>query len=132
MVYPLIMATTEETLASLIKQAIMEVKSTRSRSAIKLTANGASLDVLYSTAGNSFLPMIKIYLNIPKGKSLNGITAERWDYREIMAEIEVRETSADKIDGVSLGAARAVISGKRGVFKKNFGVRRVKHGPMDF
>lgn len=127
------MATTEETLASLIKDAIIEVKRTKDRATIVLSSNGSFLDVLYSThETHGFVPMIKIYLNIPKGKSINGITAERWDYREIMAEIEVRETSADKIDDVSLGAARAVISGKRGVFKKNFGVRRVKHGPMDF
>jgi molybdenum cofactor biosynthesis enzyme MoaA len=126
------MATTEETLAGLIKQAIMEVKNTRSRSAIKLTANGASLDVLYSTAGNSFLPMIKIYLDIPKGKSFQGITAKGWDYREIMAEIEARETNGDRLDEVSLGAARAVMSGKRAVFKKKFGTRRIKRGPTDF
>lgn len=132
MVYSLNMATTEETLASLIKDAITEVKSTKDRATIVLSTNGSFLDVLYSTAGNSFLPMIKIYLDIPKGKSINGITAKSWDYREIMAEIEVRETSADKIDDVSLGAARAVISGKRAVFKKNFGFRRVKHGPTDF
>ncbi len=132
MVYPLIMATTEETLASLIKDAITEVKSTKDRATIVLSTNGSFLDVLYSTAGNSFLPMIKIYLDIPKGKSINGITAKSWDYREIMAEIEVRETSADKIDDVSLGAARAVISGKRAVFKKNFGTRRIRRGPMDF
>jgi len=132
MVYSLNMATTEETLASLIKDAITEVKSTKDRATIVLSTNGSFLDVLYSTAGNSFLPMIKIYLNIPKGKSINGITAKSWDYREVMAEIETRETNDNRIDEVSLGAARAVISGKRAVFKKNFGFRRVKHGPTDF
>lgn len=49
-----------------------------------------------------------------------------------MAEIETRETNDNRIHEVSLGAARAVISGKRAVFKKNFGFRRVKHGPTDF
>lgn len=127
------MATTEETLASLIKDAITEVKRTKDRATIVLSSNGSFLDVLYSThETHGFVPMIKIYLNIPQGKSINGITAKSWDYREVMAEIEVRETSADKIDGVSLGAARAVMSGKRAVFKENFGFRRVKHGPMDF
>ena len=132
MVYSLNMATTEETLASLIKDAITEVKSTKDRATIVLSTNGSFLDVLYSTAGNSFLPMIKIYLDIPKGKSFNGITAKGWDYREVMAEIETRETNDNRIDEVSLGAARAVMSGKRAVFKKNFGFRRVKRGPMDF
>jgi hypothetical protein len=65
MVYSLNMATTEETLASLIKDAITEASTKDSH----LLSNNFFFDVLYSTRETVFF-QIKIYLDYQKEKAL--------------------------------------------------------------